>query len=470
MPRILLVIGLVALAIALLLTVVVFVLRGETIVEVFPLDPDVLELPLPTEEVAIAHVVEASPTATPTHAAASKPAVVTLQQGLNGYQGCTDTYIYHYLPDSNFCGTASLFLVAANKGAILIRFDLTKLPDTVVGLNSESHIHEATLYLYTVQGQANTVIGVYQPRREWDACTVTWNAPWQGPGADGALDRDAEPRVEAKEKEVPGLLEINLIGIIQEWLRDPEHNYGLLLKCFEQQWPSHHVFLSSESASLDTRPKLVIKYEPALPTPTPTQTLTPTPTSTPTSTQIPTTTPTSSPTRTLMHTPSPTPLPTISPRVVEVHWRARMDVSTPYSITVIFRPATKSAEIIPADLYVLSVSAQLTAPTFEVVSASPQEQVLADPMGSLSWSWQVTPHIVGLQPLSIDLLFAWKQVGGAAPVAGTEPGVWYQTKVIRVSKPVIPWSRLEMLRNMLIALGLICLAGWYVLRKRERSG
>lgn len=458
MPRLLLFAGLVALAAALLLTVVVFVLRGETIVEVFPLDPEILELPLPTEGVSTIEYVGLFPTATPVYSVASRPAVATLQQGLDGYEGCTDTYIYYYLPDSNFCNTASMLLVGTNKGAILIRFDLTKLPDKVVGLNSESHIHEATLYLYALQGQADTAISVYQPRREWDVCAVTWNTPWQGPGADGALDRDSEPRVEAKLKEIPGFLEINLIGIIQEWLRDPEHNYGLLLKCFEQRVPSHYVFMSSEAR---VPPKLVIKYEPALPTPTPTQTLTPTPTKT--ATKTPTGTATCTPT----HTASPVPPPILSPRVVEVHWWERMDVSTPYSVTVIFRPAVKSAAIAPVDRYVLSVTAQLTAPTFEVTSDSPQEQLLEDPAGSLSWSWQVTPHIVGLQPLSIDLLFAWRQVAGLAPIAGTEPGVWYQTRVIRVSKPVLPWSRLEMLRNVLIAVGLICLASWYMLRRHK---
>lgn len=461
MPRLLLFAGLVALTIALLLTVVIFVLRGETIVEVFPLDPDILQLPLPHETISGLGSVDIFPVATPTYGVAEKPAVVTLQQGLDGYQGCTDTYIYYYLPDSNFCDTASMLLATPNKGAVLIHFDLTKLPDKVVGLNADSHIHEATLYLYAVQGQANTVIGVYQPRRPWDACTVTWNTPWQGPGADGALDRDPEPRVEAKEKEIPGYLEINLIGIIQEWLRDPERNYGLLLKCFEQRIPSHHVFHSSENPGVSTRPKLVIKYDPALPTPTPTHTLTPI------LTKTPTTTPTGSPTRAPTHTPSPTLLPILSPRVVEVHWRDRMDVSTPYSITVIFRPAIKSAAITHADRYVLSVNAGLTAPTFEVTSYSPQEQLLEDPAGSLSWSWQVMPRIVGWQPLSIDLLFAWKQVAGAAPIPGTEPGVWYQTKVVRVSKPVIPWSRLEMLRNVFVAVGLIGLVSWYVLRRRK---
>lgn len=448
MPRLLLVVGLIALAIALLLTVVVSVLCGETIVEIFPLDPDVLELPLPTEEASVDYATEASPTATPLYVA-GKPAIATLQQGLDGYTGCVDTYIYYYLPDSNFCNTASLYIATTNKAATLIRFDLTNLPDKIVGLNSESHIHEATLYLYAVQGQLDTTIGVYQPRRPWDACTVTWNTPWQKPGADGALDRDAEPRVEAKEKEVPGFLEINLIGIIQEWLRDPEQNYGLILKTFETRWPSHHIFFSSEHSTADHRPKLVIKYQPALPTPTPTQTLTPTPTQTPT------------------HTPSPIPLPTLSPRVVEVHWRDRMDVSVPYSITVVFRPAAKTVAISSTHLYVLSVDAQLTAPTFEVVSHSPQEQLLEDPAGSLSWSWQVTPRIVGLQPLSIDLLFAWKQVAGAAPVTGVEPGVWYRTKIVRVSRPIVPWSWLEMLRNAMTILGFICLVSWYALRRRR---
>jgi len=166
--------------------------------------------------------------------------------------------------------------------------------------------------------------------------------------------------------------------------------------------------------------------------------------------------------------PTPTLILPLSPRVVELHWQNEMDVGKSYPIRVVFRPeaAGMSGSV---KSYLLSVYAQVTAPTFDVVQDSPAEQVLEQPEGILSWSWQVEPRMVGAQTLSWDLLFRWRPATSAAPAVTKDSGTWYQTKVIKVVRPFRYWAHVTVLRNLLLSIALVCLAGWYMLRRRTKS-
>jgi hypothetical protein len=461
-------VGLVALVTALAMTGALSILRVDEVVEVFPLPPDVLDLPLPTglAPQIVAPASTPAPTVVGSLGETGQPTTAILQSGRDHYSGCSDTYIQFYRPTANYCESPELYLVTSNKAATLLRFDLTELPDSIIGLNSDAVILEATLELYAVQGNKDVVMGIYLPYGPWDPCAVTWNTPWEGPGADGLSDREHDPRVEATAQQATGWMEFNVTGLVQHWLRDPGQNYGMIIKSFDVSAPSHHIFFSSDHPGEDGRPKLTIRYEPALPTPTPT--VTPTSTPTPATTATPTFTPTTAPTAAPTATPAATPtliLP-LSPRVVEVHWRNEMDLGGSYPVQVIFRPETAQAMSSLVRLYMLSVHAQVTAPTFDVVENSAAEQMLEQPEDILSWSWQVEPQVVGSQAFSLDLLFDWRPATSGAPVIRAEPGAWYQTKVIKIITPFRYWPQLALLRNLLVSGGLACLVGWYMLRRR----
>lgn len=468
MSRSLLMAGLVALVIALAMTGALSILRADEVVEVFPLPSDVLDLPIPSGLAAKTIAPASTPTAAGRLGETGGLTTSILQQGVGGYNGVSDTFIQYYAADQNYCRFEELYVVTSNKGATLLRFDLTNLPETMAGLNVDSVIVEATLELAAIQGNEGPVMGIYLPYKPWTPCEVTWNRPWEKPGADGLSDREFDPRVQIKYPGGP--LRFDMTGLVQYWLREPDLNYGMIIKSFDITYPSHNIFVSSEHPISERRPKLTIKYEPAWPTPTPTVTPTETPTPTPTSTPTRTRTATSTATRTPTATPTATPIPTVilplSPRVVEVHWRNEMDVGNSYPIHVIFRPETTQAASNLAELYMLSVNAQVTGPTFDVVEVSPVEQVLEQPEGILSWSWQVEPRVLGSQTLSLDLLFSWRAAASGVPVTSAEPGAWYKTKVIKVIKPFRYWPQIALLRSLLASVGLACLVGWYILRRR----
>jgi len=449
--RLLLLVGIMALATALLLTVLPRFLHAASVVETFPLEPGVLDLPLPTVSASATptSMPSATPTPSPVQVRTRIPSTVVLQQGLDGYQGCVDSYIQIYLPDDNFCQSPELSLGAGNKAALLLRFDLTNPPDKAIGFDSAAIVQEAKLSLYMVQGRAETVIGVYLPRREWDACTVTWNQPWQEAGADGTQDRDVQPCCEVAAERPPTWLEFDVTELVQKWLRDPDSNYGLIIKSFESRWPSQHIFFSSDHPAVNSRPKLTIKYEPSTPLRTP----------------VPRTA-----TPTAQVEPTATPGQQLAPRVVEVRWPNEMNVGQAYSVTLLFRPAAEQETAVASSLaYKLGVAAHLTAPSFDVVSDSPTEQLLENAQAPLSWSWTITPRIVGSQVISLDLLFAWKPAVGTSALPKVEPGVWYRTKMVAVREPLISQAQLTILRNLMAVLGLVCIVGAYVVKRREDS-
>jgi hypothetical protein len=501
MRRSLLLVGLAALVIALAMTGALSMLSVGEMVEVFPLPPETLDLPLPAQfpsqpgmVLPEATVVAASgPTSTAgLLSAAVQPTTAILQAGRDGYTGCSDTYIQFYLPTDNFCESPELYVVTSNKAATLLRFDLTNLPETITGLNSDAVVLEATLDIYAVQGNEGVLMGIYLPYGPWDPCTVTWDTPWESPGADGLSDREHDPRAEGTMQQATGWMTFDVTGLVQYWLREPTQNYGMIIKSFDVSVPSHHIFFSSDHPGEDVRPQLTIKYEPALPTPIPTETAAsgPTPTATAMPASTPTTTHTAIPASTSAETPSAVPTSTaapletatptviplltptlilpLSPRVIELHWQNEMNIGGSYPIQVIFRPET-AAMGGSTQSYLLSVFAQVTAAAFDVVQNTPAEQVLQQPEDTLSWSWQVEPRMVGSQTLSLDLLFSWRPATSTAAGITSDSGTWYQTKVIKVIRPFRYWTHVTVLRNLLLSIATGCLVGWYVLRRRTRG-
>ena len=454
MRRTLLILGTLALVISILITVLRLSLSGSAVAEVFPVEPVAWQPPVP--------IVRPTKVATPSPGSQALPMQVTLQQGVDGYDGCSDTFLEYYRPDDSFCHDPELYLRANNKASVVVRYDLTKLPSNAIGLDNSANILKATLSFFVVQGRKDTVIGLYRLRRYWDACSVTWKAPWAKAGADGPEDRDLAAWSELTTSKAAGWLEWDVTELVQEWLRDPSSNIGLMMKSFELRWPAHLVIFSADHPALGSRPKLTIKYEvrPRTPTPippTPTATALPEPIASPTAvlTAAPTTIPTGLPTA--------TPAPALPDRVLELRWHPRMNIGNAYGITAVFRTSGAGSKLAPVDLpYELSVAGHLTAPSFSVVDSSETNQVLRDANSGLSWSWTITPRLEGSQPVSLDLLFAWS----TADAGGAEPGVWYRTKIALVDRPLATWAQIDMARNLLALFGVACLAGWALLRRR----
>lgn len=221
---------------------------------------------------------------------------LTLQYGLNGYAGSSDTYISEY--DRNATHPADpLHLRAVNLMAPLLRFDLSgQLPEG-------AQLQQATLELHTAFAGANPIEAqTFRVLRPWEVAQATWNqaadgAPWNTAGCDGLdADREAVNSDQQTLAEQHAWYRFDVTAMAQSWLNDPSGNYGLIVKSFGPS-ASEFSLASNEYPDALAHPRLVIVYViPATPTPTRLPTRIPTDTATPTPTTPP-------PTPTATHTP-----------------------------------------------------------------------------------------------------------------------------------------------------------------------
>ncbi|MGQ9516785.1 MAG: DNRLRE domain-containing protein, partial [Anaerolineae bacterium] len=241
------------------------------------------------------------------------PYTLVLQNGLNGYAGCSDTTIDRWHPTTNLENT-NLRVQYTSSGdtmSTLIRFDLSPLP-------AGAQITSAVLSLNATyrQDDITLTIAVYRLKRDWVANQATWELaaagqPWTVPGANGAGSDRAISAFTQVPAAATGWIDFDLTALVRKWHGGEYPNYGLLLRAEGTGGPagkSLYSFVDSSSGATGFRPKLTITYElGATSTPTPSATITGTPASpTPSPTHTPTRTPTRTPT-----TAPPAPIATI---------------------------------------------------------------------------------------------------------------------------------------------------------------
>jgi len=254
-------------------------------------------------------------------------AVITLQQGLDGYTGSQDATIISWSgipqPDapelklrSDRNGPEDSFTAINANHSVLMRFDLSHLPAGMV-------VWDATLHLRSVGRSLDDRIRVsgYQLLRDWDEAEATWTHPlsgqwWSEPGANGpGSDRSVRRTDVALMDDIDTWYDFRLTPLVQDWVDHPSSNHGVLLREISVKNLSHS-FASSEHPSVEIRPQLIITYTmPAwlTPSPTPSATASSTRSPTPTATLTPSSTPTASPTPTPTPSPTATAIPTPSP-------------------------------------------------------------------------------------------------------------------------------------------------------------
>jgi hypothetical protein len=265
-----------------------------------------------------------TPTGTPTLFPGGQN-VVSLRQGVDGYQGTSDTYISYWTPAETFGDQANVRVKNDNVIETLLRFDLGSVPWGAT-------INQATLRLYAYD-RANAAtfdIEAYRLLRPWVESEANWEraavgVPWGLGGAnDTTVDRAAGASARQTVSALDTWYDLDITDLVRAWVANPQTNYGLIVRG-SGNISVFYYFASSEYQTVSLRPELVLDYTapqvpitptPGTPTPTPlpTHTSTSTPTGTllpPTATPSPTATGVSSPTST--RTPPPAPSPTIGP-------------------------------------------------------------------------------------------------------------------------------------------------------------
>lgn len=239
-------------------------------------------------------------TAPDTHLVAADGAEVTItfQQGVlpnPSYAGVTDVYIDGINILSNTGQLPDLRVNNDGRQKSLLRFDLTSIPQG-------AEVISATLEVYVwrkeISTGGNTDVGIYRILRPWDENAVTYykattTENWQVAGCNGSADRESVHTASTRfdgENVTKAWRNDTLRDLVQSWVSDPAHNFGVVLigeneLTAQRWWVRSSQYTGSTQADKAKRPKLTVTYRVA--TPTPTRSPTPTPTVTPTRTLTP---------------------------------------------------------------------------------------------------------------------------------------------------------------------------------------
>jgi hypothetical protein len=251
-----------------------------------------------------------TPTRTPTSTSIPPIATIELQNGLNGYAGCEDTFIDTFAQSSNFGNNAIMELRAKHEKNLLLQFDLSPLD----AIPPSVSVDAAVLSLWcTAQGTNQSPIEVnsYRLLRPWNELQATWLQArngdlWGQPGAfQMGVDRASQTSTTGVLDGQDMWLHLDWTFLVNQWRDNSSINHGAVIS--GTGWA--HVtywFAASENATQSIRPRLVITYTNPIPTSTATSPATHTPTRTPTRTATATATVTRTPTRTSIWTATAT--------------------------------------------------------------------------------------------------------------------------------------------------------------------
>ena len=179
------------------------------------------------------------------------PTVVVFQDGLNGYEGTRDTYIYDVSPETAR-GTETTFVQDINTGderRSLLLFDLSSIPENAI-------ISSAELQFYvSAEGQGFNMYRMYQP---WDeAITFTSNG-----GHFDADDIDAESTINANWPGDDGYTGYITVTVspetIEDWIDGTLVNNGWLMIATDVD--DGQQLRSREYTTQADRPKLTVEY------------------------------------------------------------------------------------------------------------------------------------------------------------------------------------------------------------------
>ena len=190
-----------------------------------------------------------------TFAAAAQGDVVTLQDGLNGYDGTSDTTLDSGNPDTSLSLSGGIFLDGDDVGDDrvrqgLLRFDLSQIPDG-------STINSATLTLSRGPNGGFSAINIYDLTADFDINSATFDST--GDGVQVATETSGAV-VRTAGLGSNGTVTADVTAFVAADAADADANMGFALLADPTR--SFLEIVSSESGSQALRPALTIDFTP----------------------------------------------------------------------------------------------------------------------------------------------------------------------------------------------------------------
>jgi hypothetical protein len=191
---------------------------------------------------------------------------LTLQEGLNGYLGATDTTLDNWEPNVPQGEDNRLRLFyskpkLATQMAPLVRFDLSLLPADALVQAATLRLYVPSTPQYDIRARASGLL------RGWDEASATWELtspgqPWAAPGAsEVGTDRTVWATAWQRVAEGGRWYEFDVTTLARGWASQPQSNSGLILEAGagDSEASVEARFVSREGNG-NFRPQLIISY------------------------------------------------------------------------------------------------------------------------------------------------------------------------------------------------------------------
>ncbi|HEX6500295.1 MAG TPA: DNRLRE domain-containing protein [Micromonosporaceae bacterium] len=143
----------------------------------------------------------------------------------------------------------------------VVKFDTTSIPTDAKVLDAYVTLWESTMVSTNNPGTAS--YEMHALTRDFDQSTATWNSAAAGTAwstAGGDYDATVSDSLTSLTND-PARRSWGVTSAAQGWVADPSSNHGVLVKLADEAGPAERtIFLSSEAAEPQLRPKLVVTY------------------------------------------------------------------------------------------------------------------------------------------------------------------------------------------------------------------
>jgi hypothetical protein len=187
---------------------------------------------------------------------------VTLQQGLNGYTGSTDAWLWSGAADTNYGAETDWKMQFNTTTATLLRFAIFQAEGGPVP--NGATITAATLSVYKFNGATSGTYNARRLLRSWGESQATWNSalsgsPWESGGAQGASDATTQGEAQVTMGTELGWLNYDVLAIAQAWAGGAA-NHGFRMRQIAGENQGHYFYAKDHPTQAALRPKLTITY------------------------------------------------------------------------------------------------------------------------------------------------------------------------------------------------------------------
>ena len=184
---------------------------------------------------------------------------VTLQDGVNGYSGASDTFLNAWMPMTPYGAGANFYVRQPGVKNALVQFDLS-------GINSAAHVSQAQIGMWVTYGSGNPVdLMAYQVLKPWSEMAATWmqadaGMAWEMPGAMGPSDHASMLADRVSFGGSGRWVWFDVTDEAQMWVMHPDMNHGIVIMGGGST-NSELEFTSSDYSVTFVRPQMKLVYQ-----------------------------------------------------------------------------------------------------------------------------------------------------------------------------------------------------------------